>query len=109
MRGCAAAEAREACSRQQRSSLWSPVDESLAVGTDLGAEHTRIDPALQHASGVDARLTVDSGIEGVGGADRCREYWLPRCRLGRGIQQIHVWLSARDTVRPFHLPPPTPS
>jgi hypothetical protein len=45
--------------------LWTSVDESQAVSADFGAEYAWINPSLQHARGVDAGQTVDSGIEGV--------------------------------------------
>ena len=65
MRSCAAAKARGAGPREQCSPLWPPIDDSQAVGADLGTERAWIDPPLQHASGVDAGQTVHSWIEGV--------------------------------------------
>src|SRR5215207_3731367 len=65
MDGRATPEARGAGPRQQRSPERAPIDETEAIGPDLGAECARIDPAFQHPSRVDAGQTVHSRIEGV--------------------------------------------
>jgi hypothetical protein len=90
MGGGPPAEAWRAGSRHQRSPLWSPVNETQAVGANLSAERAGIYPALEHASGVNTGQTIDARIEGIGRADRGRDYRLPRCCVGAIGRRVRI-------------------
>jgi hypothetical protein len=111
MCGGAAAEAFGTGPFQHDSSLWSPVNEPETIGADLGTEDPGIYPPIQDARGIDAGQTVDAGIESIRCANCRGNQYLPRCRVSAANCSVRVQLrvSIRDTERPFHSPPLTPS